>query len=140
MDELVEQDSERKYPCTDCEYKANRPDHLRRHKLKTHSDHFGHENKPSVNTEIKNKMDTSDSESFKSGNKLFKYLTKQHYSCDECDFKAGRVDSLKRHKNKVHNADKSDTYQSTKTLKCEYCDFTFSRGDNLKCHVAKKHH
>ena len=123
---VVEAD-DRKYPCTECEYKANKPDHLRRHKLKIHLSLFGHEGGLSLNTEIKTETDTTDSDSLKSWNNLF-------------DFKTGRIDSLKRHKKKVHSAEKSYTNQSTKSFNCEYCTFTFSRRDNLKRHAEKKHH
>ena len=138
----VEQATDRKYPCADCEYKANRPDHLRRHKLKIHSGLVGHElneSKLSLNTEIKIEMDTSDSDILKSGSSIFEDLTKRRFPCDECDYKAGRADHLRRHKNKVHDVANSFTNQSTKTFNCDNCDFTSVRSDNLKRHVEKKH-
>jgi hypothetical protein len=53
------------------------------------------------------------------------------YNCEQCDFKASRKDTLKKHYISVHI--------SSNQYPCNKCDYEATRRDNLAIHLMSKH-
>ena len=81
------------YPCDECEYKAARSDHLRRHKKKKH----GIGNLLARAEEVKSsEVKITEKAGKKSG----------AFSCDHCSFAATRADNLRRHNRTQHSSNR----------------------------------
>ena len=52
------------------------------------------------------------------------------FPCEQCNYKASRVDHLKRHTFSVHENGR---------MQCNQCDFSATRADNLKRHINRIH-
>ena len=104
------------YPCDECEYKAARSDHLRRHKKKKHG----------IGNLLARAEEAKSSEvkiPAKAGKKS------GVFSCDHCSFAATRADNLRRHNRTQH---------STNRMKFECnCGVVYLKQENLAGHKLK---
>ena len=106
------------YPCDECEYKAARADHLRRHTKKKH----GNGNLKAARVEEVKSLEVK---STGKGN-IRKSGT---FSCDHCSFASTRADNLRRHNNTQHN---------TNRIKYECnCGVVYFKKENLNGHKLK---
>ena len=115
VNKITEPNEEGQYPCDGCDYKAKRSDHLKRHKIRKHSNINESESKEALEdtyrglTEIlqavqypkvKIEIDNMAKEIYSNPEDS----SKKQYPCDVCGYKAGRSDHLKRHKLRVHTS------------------------------------
>ena len=105
------------YPCDECDYKAARADHLRRHKKKKHG-----------NGNLNARVEEIESSEVKSTPKV-NIRKAGTFSCDHCSFASTRADNLRRHNRTQHN---------TNRIKYECkCGVGYFKKENLHGHKLK---
>ena len=103
------------YPCDECDYKAARADHLRRHKKKKHGN-------------LNARFEEIKSSEVKSTTKV-NIRKPGTFSCDQCSFASTRADNLRRHNRTQHN---------TNRIKYECkCGVGYFKKENLHGHKLK---
>ena len=67
-------------------------------------------------------------------------MKKDHFKCDECNFKGNRESQIDNHNCQKHHFNKSDPeYKRKENLKCEFCNFCFLTETKLVEHKKKEH-
>jgi hypothetical protein len=112
--------------CKDCDYKAKRKDHLKRHRANIHNKNVTWQYCKDCDFKAKQKGSLK----IHRANIHNKNVT-WHY-CKDCDYKAKRKDSLKRHRANIHNENVTWQY-------CKDCDYKAKHKGEIKKHRARIH-
>ena len=118
--DVEENKSERKFPCQQCEYQANKKDHLKNHVESKH----GEEIFSCPQCDLKTTANDY----------LRRHVRSKHkgieYQCQECVYKASKNSHLKEHVQSKHGGVK---------YPCQECDFQAKFKSSLGKHVQAKH-
>ena len=126
----LENPPRRTHPCDDCDYKAKRAEHLKRHKIRLHA-HL---------TETMSNVDERDDLKMSRNINQLGYKETDilpHISENQSSKEYPIITESKM--NEISKSDVADKRHRSGKFECEHCEFTSSRGDNLKRHIETMH-